>query len=74
MTSKKPSADKANQDIRQTAIDKGIKHWQIADKLGIREETFSKMLRKELPEDMKQKVMEVIDKMTEREGTWHAGD
>lgn len=60
----KPTANKANQDIRQAAINKGIKHWQIADQMGIREEAFSKMLRKELPEDVKHKVMETIEKLT----------
>ncbi len=58
-----PIPNKANQDIRQTAIDKGIKHWQIADEMGIREDAFSKMLRKELPEDEKQKVLNAIEKI-----------
>ena len=64
----KPTMNKANQDIRQAAVNKGIKHWQIADKLGIREEALSKMLRRELPEDMKQKIMEMIESMTESGG------
>ena len=68
MSNNKPTQIKANQDVRQAAIQKGVKHWQIADQMGIREEAFSKMLRKELPEETKQKIMEVIEKMTESGG------
>ena len=68
MSNNKPTQIKANQDVRQAAIQKGVKHWQIAYQMGIREEAFSKMLRKELPEETKQKIMEVIEKMTESGG------
>lgn len=52
---------KANMDIRDAAKKKGIYLWQIADALKIQESRFSKMLRTELPQDEKQKIISVID-------------
>ena len=40
-----------NQNIRKAAAGAGVKLWQIADKLGYTDSYFSRLLRKELPED-----------------------
>ena len=40
----------SNQDIRRTAAGAGVKLWQIADALGIADCSFSRKLRKELPQ------------------------
>ena len=37
-----------------------IKKWKVAEMLGIADTTFSKKLRKELPESEKQKILEII--------------
>ncbi len=50
-----------NQDIRKSATAAGVKLWQIADRLGINDGNFSRKLRKELPQEEKQKVLEIID-------------
>lgn len=52
-----------NQEIRKSALKFGIKQWQIADKLGIREETFSRKLRYELPQDEKERILSIIEEL-----------
>lgn len=49
-----------NQDIRRTAAGAGVKLWQIADALGIADCSFSRKLRKELPQDEKEKIFSII--------------
>lgn len=49
-----------NQDIRQEAQKTNIKLWQIAEKLGITDSTFSKMLRKELSDKQKEDIFTII--------------
>ena len=50
-----------NKDIRNLLKEKGIFHWQLADKLGISEPT--RKLRRELPIEEKEKLIKVIKKM-----------
>ena len=40
-----------NQTIRRTAAGAGVKLWQIADRMGYTDSYFSRLLRKELPEE-----------------------
>lgn len=49
-----------NQDIRNAAKKAGVKLWQIADKLGTWDTTFSKKLRKELPQEEKEEIFGII--------------
>lgn len=49
-----------NQDIRNAAKKAGVKLWQIADELGMWDSTFSKKLRKELPQEKKEKLFDII--------------
>lgn len=49
-----------NQDIRNAAKKADIKLWQIAEKLGIWDATFSRKLRKELPQEEKEKIIGII--------------
>jgi hypothetical protein len=50
-----------NEDIRQAAKTAGVKLWQIAEIVGVNDGNFSRKLRHELPEDEKQKILEIID-------------
>lgn len=53
-----------NIEIR-SAIDRaGLHYWQVADALGIADSTFTKWLRKELPEDKRLQVMAAIKKLS----------
>lgn len=49
-----------NQEIRRLCRDNHVMLWQIADKLQIADTTLSKRLRRELPEDTKQEMLEAI--------------
>ena len=48
-------------DIRQAAAGAGVRLWQIADAIGLNDGNFSRKLRKELPEDEKQKIFGIIE-------------
>ncbi|CDQ20993.1 hypothetical protein [Halobacillus karajensis] len=51
----------SNKDIRTAIRDAGLKHWQVAEAYGLHEGNFSRLLRKELPEDKKQEVFQAIE-------------
>lgn len=53
----------SNQDIRRTAVGAGVKLWQIADALGMADCSFSRKLRKELPQDEKEKIFSIIRRL-----------
>ena len=57
-----------NVEIRSAYMQAGIKQWQLAEALGISETHFSRKLRKELPQEEKEKVLAVIEKLA-KEGT-----
>ena len=52
---------KANMEIREKARYSGVRLWQIADALDVQESMFSKKLRKELTEEEKEKIINIID-------------
>lgn len=54
-----------NMDIREYAKKKGVKLWEIASALHINDGNFSRKLRQELPNEMKQKIFQIIDKISE---------
>ena len=54
-----------NMDIREYAKKKGVKLWEIANALHINDGNFSRKLRQELPNEMKQKIFQIIDKISE---------
>lgn len=55
----------ANQDIRQAATGAGVKLWQIADVLGITDSTLSRKLRKELPQEEKNRIFSIIKELSQ---------
>ncbi len=52
-----------NKEIRNAAGGCGIRLWQVAEAIGMNESAFSRKLRKELPQDEKQKILKVIDSL-----------
>ena len=50
----------SNIDIRTMASANGVSLWQIADALGISEPTMTRKMRKELPQDQKKRIFEII--------------
>ncbi|WP_295629755.1 hypothetical protein [uncultured Intestinimonas sp.] len=55
----------SNQDIRRTAAGAGVKLWQIADALGIADCSLSRKLRKELPQEEKEEIFTIIQKLSQ---------
>lgn len=53
----------ANNEIRCAAGGHGIRLWQVADAIGMNESAFSRKLRKELPQEEKEKILAVIEEM-----------
>lgn len=63
----------ANTDIRVSAMSHGVRHWEIAQAMGISDFTFSRKLRKELSENEKQQIFTIIDKIAaEKENAVHS--
>lgn len=46
-----------NIDVRRAAAGNGVRLWQVADALGIADAQLSRKLRKELPDDEKEKSL-----------------
>jgi len=54
----------ANEDIRKEIESAGVRHWQVADAIGVSENTFIRWLRKELPDEKKAEVRSAIKKIS----------
>lgn len=55
----------SNQDIKNEIYGAGLKLWIIAEKMGIRDDTFSRKLRKELSTEEKEKIRSIIKEIKE---------
>lgn len=53
-----------NKDIRRYAEDHGVRLYQIAQRLNINDGNFSRKLRVELSEQMKEKIINIIDEIS----------
>ena len=52
-----------NREIRLSALDSGVKLYEIAHALGILDCNFSRKLRYELPTEEKEKIMKIISEL-----------
>ena len=57
-----------NIEIRTRAMIRSVKFYQIADACGLKESTFSRKLRNELPENEKQEILALIDEIADGGG------
>lgn len=58
-----------NKDIKTAAKSAGVYHWEIADKLGIQDSAFSRKLRRELPAQEREEILQIIEELAaERTG------
>ena len=53
-----------NVELRTYALNHGVKLWEIAEKMGVSECTFSKSLRKEFDAEKKARIMKIIDELS----------
>ena len=56
----------ANRDIKLAAAGAGVRIWQIADRLGMRDNNLSRKLRYELSDEEKEKILAIIKELAER--------
>lgn len=57
-----------NKLIRERAQEKDVRLWQIAERVGVTDGNFSRKLRRELPEEERERILRLIDEIAEREG------
>ena len=54
----------ANRDVKLAAAGAGVRLWQIADELGILDCNLSRKLRRELPDEEKELLFEIIKRLS----------
>lgn len=54
----------ANNEIREQARTAGVKHWQIANAMGVSEQTLVRWLRTSLDESKRQRITAAIEQLT----------
>ena len=60
-----------NLDIRKAIKDNELKYWQVANKLGMTDGNFSRLLRIELPEIEKIRIIAAINELKEDSEKWN---
>lgn len=56
---------KMNSKIKEYAKTKNVFLWEIADRLGLQDSNFSRLLRHPLPEDKAKEIINIIDRIAE---------
>ena len=54
-----------NGEIRNAAKKAGIRLWEVAVAYGINDGNFSRKLRQELPQEEKEKILAIIDRLAQ---------
>lgn len=57
---------KCNQAIRRAMAVRDVRQWQLAEAMGIREETLSRKLRAELPAETQKEMILLIESLSEK--------
>lgn len=60
-----------NLDIRKAIEINNFKYWQVANKLGMTDGNFSRLLRVELDESNKNKILKAIKELKEERIEWN---
>lgn len=60
-----------NIDIRKAIENSNFKYWQVANKLKMNDGNFSRLLRTELDEDNKNKILRAIEELKEKREKWN---
>lgn len=60
-----------NLDIRKAIEISNFKYWQVANKLGMTDGNFSRMLRIELTKENKERVFNAINELKEEREKWN---
>ena len=54
-----------NKAIRSAAKTAGVRLWEVAAAYGINDGNFSRKLRQELPQEEKEKILAIIDRLAQ---------
>lgn len=57
----------ANKEIRIALVESGVKHYQLADALGMVDSSLSRKLRRELPPEEKERILGAIERLAKGE-------
>ena len=55
----------SNKEIRRLAASNGVKHWQIAEALGISASWFCTLMRKEFTPEKKKQIAQIINELSQ---------
>ncbi len=55
-----------NLEVRKAANELGVKLWEVSEALGINDGNLSRKLRRELPEDERQRWLALISEIADR--------
>ena len=53
----------ANTEIREKAMQKNVRLWELAEKMGVSDAHFSRKMRRELPAAEKKQALSYIDQI-----------
>ena len=56
-----------NKKVRNALFRSGLKHYEVAEAMGVADETFSRWLRHELPAEKQNEILATIDKLKKGE-------
>lgn len=56
---------RANTEIREKAKQAGVCLWEVAAEYGMNDGNFSRKLRLELPQEEKEKILVIIDRLAQ---------
>lgn len=60
-----------NLELRKAIETSNLKYWQVANKLGMTDGNFSRMLRIELTKENKERVLNAINELKEEREEWN---
>lgn len=58
----------ANSDVRAAAVSSGVRLWRVAEELGIADASLSRKLRRELPPEEKERILNIIKRLSKEVG------
>lgn len=59
---------KANHKIREAAKQANVKHWEIAARLGVSEQTFVRWMRSQMSSEKEETILKTIDELKKEVG------
>ena len=59
--------EERNKDIKDLIKSKNLRYWKVAEKLGVLDNSFSRMLRYPLTDEKRAEILEAIDRAAEEQ-------